>query len=149
MKRIVILVLACALAPLAGAQLYKYVDKDGKTVYSDQPPANVDSKQVNIQSAPTAGSPAPAKNALERDKELEKARAKSREEAKKSDVASRNAQALEERCTQATNYHRTFVEGGRISKYNDKGEKVLMDDQDIEAEREKARRQMEEACKKG
>jgi FtsZ-interacting cell division protein YlmF len=149
MKRIVILVFACALAPLAGAQLFKYVDKDGKTVYSDQPPVNVDSKQVNIQSAPAAASPAAPKSALERDKELEKARAKSREEAKKSDIASRNAQAVEERCTQATNYHRTFVDGGRISKYNEKGEKVLMDDQEIDAEREKARRQMEEACKKG
>ena len=148
MKRIVILVLACALAPLAGAQLYKYVDKDGKTVYSDQPPANLDSKQVNIQSAPAAGSPAAEKSALERDKELEKLRAKSREETKKSDQATRNAQAQEERCAQATNYHRTFVDGGKISKYNEKGEKVLMDDQEIEAEREKARRQMEEACKK-
>jgi hypothetical protein len=148
MKRIVILVFAFALAPLAGAQLYKYVDKDGKTVYSDQPPVNVDSKQVYIQSAPAAASPAPAKSALERDKELEKSRAKSREEAKKSDQASRDAQALEERCNQATNYHRGLLEGGRIAKYNDKGEKVLMDDQEIEAEREKARRQMEEACKK-
>src|SRR5438128_1997128 len=145
MKRLVILVFACALAPLAAAQLYKYVDKDGKTVYSDQPPANLDSKQVNIPSGGTSAGP---KSAVERDKELEKTREKGREAAKKSDQVVREAQAREERCMQATNYHRTFAEGGKISKYNDKGERVLMDEQEIEAEREKARRQMEEACKK-
>jgi len=144
MKRLVIVVLACALAPLASAQLYKYVDKDGKTVYSDQPPVNADSKQVNVNSQGAA----PQKSALERDKELEKGREKAREAAKKSDQAARDTQARDERCTQATNYHRTFVEGGRISKYNAAGERVLMDEQEIEAERDKARRQMEEACKK-
>ena len=44
MKRILVLAIALAFAPLAGAELYKYVDKNGKTVYSDQPPANVDSQ---------------------------------------------------------------------------------------------------------
>ena len=46
MKRIVLLVLACAVAPLATAQMYKYVDKDGKTVYTDQPPPDADAKAV-------------------------------------------------------------------------------------------------------
>ena len=58
MKRLLIIAIACLVAPIASAELYKYVDKDGKTVYSDQPPVNIDSKQMNIQSRPssTAGS---------------------------------------------------------------------------------------------
>ena len=31
MKRLLIIVIACLVAPIASAQLYKYVDKDGKT----------------------------------------------------------------------------------------------------------------------
>ena len=38
MKTIVLLTCALAVATLASAQLYKYVDKNGKTVYTDQPP---------------------------------------------------------------------------------------------------------------
>ena len=32
MKRLALLALACAVVPLASAELYKYVDKNGKTV---------------------------------------------------------------------------------------------------------------------
>ena len=71
MKRTIVLVLALVLAPLAGAQLYKYTDpKTGKTVYSDQPPADVDSKTLNVKGG---GGPA-AKSAVEQDKALDKGR---------------------------------------------------------------------------
>ena len=145
MKRIILLATILALAPFAIAQqLYKYVDKDGRTVYSDQPPAGIDSTRVNAPSASTAG----PKSFLERDKELEKTRTKARDDAKKIETAEKTAAAQEERCKQATDRHRSLAEGGRIWKYDDKGERTIMDDQEIETEREKARRLMDEACKK-
>ena len=145
MKRIVILVFACALAPLAGAQLYKYLDKDGKTVYSDQPPANIESKQMNLPSAPSSSS----KSAVERDKDLEKGRAKTREDAKKSEEAARNAQLEVDRCNQARSAYQQYVDGGRLFKYNEKQERVALGDEEMATEREKARREVDEACKKG
>ena|ERR1700693_4663075 len=148
MKRLVILAFACALAPLASAQLYKYVDKDGKTVYSDQPPVNVDTKQLNIHSGASAATPAAPKTALERDKDLQKGRDDARDKAKKSDEASKQAQANEERCSQARAAYQTYADGGRIHKYNDKGERVYLGDQEIEAERDRSKREMDEACKK-
>ncbi len=145
MKRFVItLAIASLLAPAAFAQLYKYVDKDGRTVYSDQPPTGIDSQLVNAPSAPPSG----PKSFVERDKELEKARTKARDDAKKTEAAEKTAAAQEERCKQATDRHRSLAEGGRIWKYDDKGERTIMDDQEIETEREKARRLMDEACKK-
>jgi len=145
MKRLIItLAIASLFAPAAFAQLYKYVDKEGRTVYSDQPPAGIDSKQVNAPSASTAG----PKSFLERDKELEKARTKARDDAKKTETAEKTAAAQDERCKQATDRHRALAEGGRIWKYDDKGERTVMDDEEIETEREKARRLMDEACKK-
>ena len=93
MKRLLIIVIACIAAPIASAELYKYVDKDGKTVYSDQPPVNIDSKQMNIPSGTSTNTPAPAsapKTALERDRELQKTRDEARDRAKKSDPAPRH-----------------------------------------------------------
>lgn len=145
MKRFIIVAFACALAPLAGAQLYKYLDKDGRTVYSDQPPANIESKQMNPQSAP----PSSSKSAVERDKDLEKGRAKTREDAKKSEETARNAQLEVERCNQARSSYQQYVDGGRLFKYNEKQERVALGDEEIATEREKARREVDEACKKG
>ncbi len=103
----------------------------------------MDSRQVN---RPSSG--AASKSLVERDKEMDKLRAKSRDEAKKADEKERTAAAQEERCKQANERLRSLVEGGRIWKYDDKGERTVMDDQEIETERGKAQKLVEEACKK-
>jgi len=144
MKRIFVIALACALSPLASAQLYKSVDSNGKTVYSDQPPANMDSKAMNV---PANAAPA-QKSAVERDKDAEKLRAKARESAEKAEVTAKNTKINETRCAQAKGEFQTYTEGGRLAKTNEKGERVLMDDAEIETERIRARKVMEEACKK-
>ena len=144
MKRIAIaFAVASLFAATAGAQLYKYVDKDGRTVYSDQPPADRDSKTVN-----TPGAAAASKSFVERDKEMEKLRAKGRDEAKKADEKEKTAAAQDERCRQANERLRALVDGGRIWKYDDKGERTVMDDEEIATERGKAQKLVDEACKK-
>jgi len=150
MKRIVLAVAALCLAPVAMAQLYKYVDKDGKTVYSDQPPANVDSKQLRLQSAPSAAeaAPAPAKTAVQKDKDLDKGRKELAEKAKKSDEEAKRAQANEQRCSDAKSNLQVYEQGGRLSKRTESGERVFLDEKDIATEKEKARALVAEACKK-
>jgi hypothetical protein len=144
MKRIIIALFALAFAPAAFAQLYKYVDKDGKTVYSDQPPANVESKQISV---PTGGN-GPGKTAVARDKEVEKSRTEVREKEKKAAESEKRAADAEYRCSLAKAAYKTYQEGGRIRRYNAKGELEYLDDGEIEAGRDKSRREMEEACKK-
>ena len=78
MNRIALALVVLALAPAVSAQLYKYTDKDGKTVYTDQPPPNAESKAVRVQSAPPA---APEKTAVGKDKELDKGRKEAAEKA--------------------------------------------------------------------
>jgi hypothetical protein len=149
MKSLIVLAIALALAPAAGAQLYKYTDKNGKTVYSDQPPADVDSKQVKgVGSNAPAAAPAASKSAVERDKDLDKARKEAREKADKQAKAGEKDREAEQRCTQARERVAFLAEGGRIYKTDVKGERVFMDDAEIESSREKARRDMDEACKK-
>lgn len=145
MKRIIVLAVALALAPLASAQLYKYVDKDGKTVYTDQPPPEAEAKRVgNVSSAPVGA----GKSYVERDKELQKGRDKVKEDSKKADEKSRVAADREDACRQATAQARMYDEGGRFMKTNEQGEKVYLSDEEIEAAKQKSHRDVEEACKK-
>lgn len=150
MKRLIALAAALAVVPLASAQLYKYVDKDGKTVYSDQPPPNVDSKQLNVHSGTSRDTPAPAapKTAVERDKELQKVRDEEKEKAKKADELAKQAAQKEAACQQAKSNYQIYADGGRITKYDDKGERVYLGDEEIVAEQARTKREMDEACKK-
>ena len=144
MKRILMLAVALALATAAEAQLYKYTDpKTGKTVYTDQPPSDQDTKTLNIR---TPSGPS-TKSAVEQDKALDKGRKKVADDAKKSDEKDKRAAAAAEHCKAARQNYQIYADGGRISKMNDKGERELLTDEEIESKRESSRRQMEEACK--
>ena len=144
MKRLAVLAFACAIVPLASADLYKYVDKNGKTVYSDQPPVDVDSKPMHVAPGPGAG----PKTFVEKDKEFDKARKEAAEKEKKSEDAEKLAKAKEERCAQAQANYKAYEEGGRLLKYSDKGEREYMTDEEIEQARATSKQQMDEACKK-
>jgi hypothetical protein len=143
MKKLIILAVALALAPIASAQLYKYVDKDGKTVYSDQPPPNVDSKQLNVRTGTSTDTPAP-KTAVERDKDLQKGRD---EAAKKSAEAAKLAAQKEQMCDAAKSNYAQYANGGRVVRTDANGEREFLSDDQIDEAREKAQKQMEEACK--
>jgi hypothetical protein len=147
MKRIVIVACALALAPLASAQLYKYVDKDGKTVYTDQPPAGADTKQMNVPSSAIGNAPAAGKTAVQQDKELQKARDKVKEGEKKTEEKEARARAEAERCNSAKAAYAQYQLGGRITKLDDKGEKIFLGDDEIDAARERARQQVDQYCK--
>jgi len=152
MKRIALAVaLALALSPAAFAQLYKYTDKDGKTVYTDQPPANAESKPIRVQTAPPAAAPSTAaqsKTALDKDKELDKGRKEAAEKSKKAEQAAKREADNEQRCADARSNYELYESGGRIAKRNAQGERVFLEQTEIDAEKQKARAVMDEACKK-
>jgi hypothetical protein len=145
MKRVMILAAALAFVPLAAAQLYKHVDKDGRTVYSDQAPAAANVKQLNIPRS-VSDAPSGARSYVAEDKENQKKRKEAQEKAAKAGDPVKKAQEAEQRCAQARSAHKYFVDGGRIFKNNDKGEREFMSDAEIDAERERTRREMETAC---
>ena len=147
MKRIVIVACALALAPLASAQLYKYVDKNGKTVYTDQPPADADPKAMRVPGTAIGNAPAPAKTAVQQDRELQKGRDKAKEGEKKAEEKEAYARAQAERCQSARDAYAQYQLGGRITRLDDKGEKVFLGDAEIDAARERSRQQVEQYCK--
>ena len=143
MKRLALALVVLALAPLASAQLYKWVDKDGKVHYSDQPPPAQASKQINV--APGPATPAPS--ALEKDKALDKNRSEARDAAKKAGDAERIAKQKQEECDRARSFLKGLENGGRFVTFDAKGERVFMEQEQIDAETAKARKNVEEACK--
>ncbi len=144
MKRTI--VSACLLAAClpAAAQLYKWVDKDGRVTYSDRPPPAAQSKQLDFG---PLGSPAAAKSAIDKDKDLEKNRLEARKKEQAAEDKARKAQVDEENCKRARAYLQTVTAGGRIATYDEKGERTLLTDEQIEQERVKAQKAVDESCK--
>jgi Domain of unknown function (DUF4124) len=122
------LALAIAVAsPGASAALYKWVDANGRTVYSDQPPMNV--KAEIVGAAAPAANPDAVKEMAQKEAELKKRQSDRVDDAKKSEKARAEAQKLASLCTQA----RAQAAGLRradvaMYRLNDKGERVFMEE---------------------
>lgn len=65
-------------APGAGAEVYKWVDREGNAHYSDAPPKQYESKELQMEQAPSEeevrGSQQRAEQMLKKSKELEESR---------------------------------------------------------------------------
>ena len=149
MKKLILAAAVLALAPAAFAQLYKYTDKDGKTVYTDQPPTNVDSKAIKAPPPPPASSaPAATAKTAEKGKEADKAAPKDpKEAAKRAEDEARRKADNAERCANARENLRVAESGRRQTRLNAKGEVEYLDDAEIEANKAARRSDVERACK--
>ena len=167
-----------ALAILLGAatvtaQVYKWVDKDGKVQYTDTPPP-LDAKGVpkKIDARPAAGAgsaatkapptstakgvvPADAKTAppdkpktlAELNMESEKRRTDALDAEKKAAAQSKMDKANQDRCKEATRYFRDLETGRPISITDDAGQRKLLDDPARATELARAQNAMNESCK--
>ncbi|MBE0622729.1 MAG: DUF4124 domain-containing protein [Burkholderiales bacterium] len=170
MKRIsVAIALALCVALPASAQLYKWVDSNGKVHYSDKPPpGNVKMQTLrepaHPPSAPAAGdakgetktdagetkadtAKAGPKTLAEQEQAFRKRQAeaaKAQEEAAKKEAKARDRA---ENCKNAKAALAGLELGGRQSRINEKGERVFLSDQQISQETAKARQDVAEACK--
>ena len=144
MKRLITLAIALALSTTAFAQLYKYVDKDGKTVYTDQPPGNVDSKALKAPPPPPASdTKAPT---TEKDKSPPKA-LRQAAEAKKPE-RTLTAAEREERCNSARENYAIYFDRPVMMRNTVTGERTQLDDKQADADMAKAKAAMDAACKK-
>jgi len=161
MKRLwVATALALCLALPAFAQMYKWVDQNGRVQYSDKPPpTNIKSERLrNPQSAPSAPAPSEAKGAakdaakakpltlMEQDQAFRKRQqdaAKAEQEAEQKQTQSR---AREENCKRAKLAVAQFQSGGRQMRVNEKGEREYLDEKQIAQEAERARQDAAAAC---
>jgi hypothetical protein len=133
-----------AAAPAANAALYKWVDANGRVVYSDQAPLG------NVKAEIVGGAPPPANpNALKemqgKDAEFRKRQLDRADDAKKVEASRSDTQKLAAFCQQVRGQIAAL---GRVDtvlfRINDKGERVPMDEAARRAESERLEQMMRE-----
>lgn len=155
MRQLLMMVSVLALAASAHAGITKWVDAEGKVHYSDgPPPASAKSqKSLNIKASPAPSQPAAegksgeGKSLAERDLESRKRRAEAEEAAAKEARDREDAQRKQANCAQARSHLQALQEGQRIASYNEKGERVFMEDSARPAAIEEAKRSVDSWCK--
>lgn len=150
-----------ALALPAWAELYKWVDANGKVHYSDQPPPPEIKQPKTIQAprtpqrapapAPEGQSEAPAANtpktAAEQEMEFRKRRVEAAEAEAKRQQEAQAAAEKQRNCDQARNRVALLQTGGRITRAGPNGEQNYLGDNEIASELVAAQKVADSWCK--
>lgn len=132
------------------AQVYKWVDKDGKVQYSDTPPptsaTKTEAKKVDTSPAAASTSPS-AKSLQDRAKDYDKRKADVAEKVKKSDVDQQNTSINAANCSDARSALRELETGRPITRTLETGAREFLDDEARQAEMTKARKSVTDYCK--
>ena len=172
MKKAILITCLLLIPALAGAEIYKWKDKDGKTRYSDTPPpSNVQQEslygkkipkpktaaplapvngditdQLNRQKSPNGVPKGEAEKPLSKEEAAAK-RAKDAENQKKEDEAkAAEVKRKADNCKAAQANSKTFSDGGRILRTNEAGEREYLSDQDIDKGRIEAQKEVDKNC---
>ena len=153
--------LALCVALPASAQMYKWVDSDGKVQYSDKPPpSNIKTEKLREPArAASTPSASEAKSAAKKDaakagpktaaeqeqafrkRQLDAAKAQEEDQKKQAQVRDKA-----ENCRRAKEAAANLQIGGRQVRVDEKGERVFLDDQQIAQEMAKAQQEAAAAC---
>jgi len=157
--RPVLSVIALLCATSAHAQVYKCVEAGGGIVYSQNPcPANSKSATINRTvpvappaSAGNAGKGAAAKAATpktpaEEEQAFRKRQQEQQEAQKKAAEKTAEAKQKEDNCQRAREQLAQLEAGGRITRFNEKGEKSYLDDDQVNQEKARARSLVGQWC---
>ena len=133
------------------AQVYKWVDKDGKVQYSDTPPpasaTKAEAKKVETSPAAASTSPTPAKSLQDRAKESDKRKADIAEKSKKAEADQKIAEANAANCSDAKGALRDLETGRPMVRTSESGAREYVDDDARQAEMTKVRKAITDFCK--
>lgn len=156
MKRIFLVAALLTFAALssgnAGAQQYKWTDRNGKVQYGDVPPPGANATPLKGPRTAPAADPA-AKDAAkgpltpaEQEAEFRKRQAEAQKGREKEEKAAQDAQAKRENCANAKEQLRVLESGQRYARTDAKGERYYLDDDQRAAETARARKSVGEWC---
>ena len=133
------------------AQVYKWVDKDGKVQYTDTPPppgaTKAEPKKVDAPSGGAATPPSAGKSLQDRTKDFDKRRADAAEKEKKDAEAQKKAAAEAASCRDAKVALLDLESGRPLNRSNEKGERVYITEEERQSEVERARGIAKSSCK--
>ena len=157
--------LALALAAsTASAQMYKWVDKDGKVHYGNTPPPG---SKTSALKGPTSGAaaPGPASSAgdaktsagdakkkgpltsAEQEQDYRKRQQEAEKAGKKAEQEKLANAQRNEGCERTKEYLNTLQSGQRIARTNAGGERYYMDESQVAQEVAKAQQAVQQTCK--
>lgn len=132
---------------LAHADVYRWVDSQGRVQYSDQPPAGIDAQRVSAKPAAGTQVPATVKGYQEQDQEFRKRRVEEAERAGKDASVEQQAKAKQKYCGEAKAQLASLQNGGRIVRTDEKGEREYLDDKSIGIATADAKKAVADWCK--
>lgn len=139
------------------AEIYKWEDASGKVHYSDAPPPEAKTTtivrgkgkaaQTPVTQNPATPSKATPKNLADKELEFNKRRQEAKESASKTEKEAAATKEKQENCTRARTTLRSLQEGRRMSTTDEKGERVVIDDNIRQRETERAQKDVDSWCK--
>lgn len=155
--RLLVLGSMLVFTAVASAQMYRWVDGDGKVHYSNTPPpAGAKAKTIIAPASPSAPAASPdaaAEDArkgpltpAEQEQALRKRQMDAQKAQEKAALARKDDEAKKENCTRAREALATFESGQRISRTNAQGERYYLEDDVRAAETDKARAAVSDWC---
>ena len=131
MRNLICILLSFLVSMVAQAQVYKWVDQNGKIQYSDQPPpsgAVQNEKKLGIKSSPSS---APSSDdSKSKDLSTDKQEFDKRRQEKKEKETQQQAEAEEnkKKCVDAQGRQKIYMESPRLTVPDGKGGIVYVDD---------------------
>jgi hypothetical protein len=144
----IVLAAFCAAQPALGA-LYKWVDANGRVVYSDQPPTG-DVKVETISGPPPPSNPNAPAELANKQFESRKQQTEAAAGAKKAMQQRADAERRQDACREArAELTRLAADQVLLYSVNEKGEQVFMNDSERKRRREAAEVFIKGNCPKG
>ncbi len=128
------LALFLVFAHSASADVYKWVDKDGKVQYSDQPPLSGEAKKMKKKTkdtgnvAPVTGAAKPGASTADQELEFRKRKIEQAEAEKKTQAEKELNEKNKSYCKNLRGELQAHKDGVRIVQYNANGERIALDD---------------------
>ena len=153
LRNLLVVLLVCAGQTAFAQGIYSWKDASGRVHYSDLPPPEATVRTV--RQAPLAPSrPAAADSTravpqsyAEKELAFRKRRAEAAESEEKSRKNKATEDARERDCTEMRHQLAALESGQSFSRFDDNGERALLDENERSAEIERTRKAVERTCK--
>jgi len=139
------LLLACLLPPGAGAEIFKWVDDEGKVHYGDSAPHERESETIQTPPPPSDEEVMRSRNRLEGLREWAAEWEKAREEEKQ--ATAREGEVRKQRCGKARRQLGVLETQAPVYQVDEQGQKAYLKDEEREAMLQRVRKLVKTNCR--
>ena len=131
-----IVLVSFLLLPLgAAAEMYKWIDEKGRTVYSETPPPDGKGGKVEVKPATGSSSSAPATDWVKKEQDSRKERIlNEQQERQQKSQAEYQAAVRKNNCLESQRQLNIVQSARPVFQVNEKGEKVYLEDRERQRE---------------